>query len=175
MFQWVFSGYIFKMSQDGSLYWWFMTEHERRGKNKSLAVTLELTVWRKVMLCHQISVHLLHLENNSEHDKMTLNCVAFPGEVYRQIHKITLPRQSLACSPAERALLSHVVAVGRIFDPWPSLMCSLRQEQGIVPPAPALLHIHTPRVESNKRRLREISCLTWEKQLIVWRHRQTMP
>lgn len=105
---------------------------------------------------------------------MTPNCLELPGEVYTQIVKITLPRQSLACLPAERALLSHVVAVGRIFDPWPNLMCSLRQEQGIVPPAPALLHIHTPRAESNKRRLREISCLTWEKQLIVRRHGQTM-
>lgn len=53
-------------------------------------------------------------------------------------------------------------------------MRSLGQEQGIVPPVPALLHIHTTRAESNKRGLRGINCLTWEKQLIVGRHRQTM-
>lgn len=60
------------------------------------------------------------------------------------------------------------------FNPWPDWMCAFGQERGIVPTAPALLHIHTTREESNKRRLRGINCLTWEKQLIVRRHRQTM-
>lgn len=44
-----------------------------------------------------------------------------------------------------------------------------------MPSAPVLLHIHTTRVESNKRRLRGISRLTWEKHLIVQHHGLTMP
>lgn len=54
------------------------------------------------------------------------------------------------------------------------LMDSVGQEQGIVPSAPALLHIHTTRAESNKRGLRRINCLTWEKRLNVARHGPTM-
>lgn len=76
--------------------------------------------------------------------------------------------------PAERHLLSHGVAVGRILDLWPSLMSIIRQEESIVPPAAALLHIHTTRAESNKRGLRGINCLTWENWQIAGRHRQTM-
>lgn len=76
--------------------------------------------------------------------------------------------------PAERPSLSHEVAVGNILDLWIGLMSSVGQGDSIVPPATALLHIHTPRAESNKRRLRGINCLTWEKWLIVGRHRQTM-
>lgn len=53
-------------------------------------------------------------------------------------------------------------------------MDSVGQEQGIVPSAPALLHIHTTRAESNKRGLRGINCLTWEKRLNVAHHGPTM-
>lgn len=59
----------------------------------------------------------------------------------------------------------------------------LGQEPGIVPPnAPsphppqrlAVLHIHATRAESNKCGFRGNDCLTWEKQLIVRCHKQTL-
>ncbi len=121
------------------------------------------------------SVCLLYLESNSDHDSMTLNTLSsIPRRGVHKYTKLHCQGRAWAAPPAERALLFRIVAVGRIFDPWPSLVCSLGQEQGIVPPAPALLHIHTTRAESNKRRLRGIICLIWENQLIVWRHKQTM-
>lgn len=88
--------------------------------------------------------------------------------------KFMLLRRSLSRRTAERPSLSHWVAVGRILDLWIGLMSSVGQGESIVPPDSALLHIHTTRAESNKRRLRGINCLTWEKRLIVGRHRQTM-
>lgn len=94
--------------------------------------------------------------------------------VHTNHFKFMLLRRSLSRRTAERPSLSHWVAVGRILDLWIGLMSSVGQGESIVPPDSALLHIHTTRAESNKRRLRGINCLTWEKRLIVGRHRQTM-
>lgn len=86
-------------------------------------------------------VHSLFVENMTLINKS--HCLAFPGKVYKQIRNVVLPRQSLAFPLAQRALLSHVVVVGRMFNPRSGSIG--RQEQSIVPPVPALLHIHTLR------------------------------
>lgn len=93
----------------------------------------------------------------------------FPGEVFTGIN--TNRAAEAECGPLGQlkepcCLVSWAELFDRCF--------RLGQERGIVPPTPTLLHIHTPRAESNKRGLRGIGCLTREKRLIVPRHTQTM-
>lgn len=99
--------------------------------------------------------------------------VVVKHRVYTQIHKITLPMQSLGCPAGWMSLV--VSRSGQNFQSMTKLWCAVLDRSRALCPQrqPSSIFIYPGRNLINVG-LRGVNCPTWERQLIVWRQRQTM-